>query len=262
MGEFRPNKEVATLDPRTDVISERLAGVRRLISVASGKGGVGKSLISATLALLLSKRGHKVGLLDLDVHGPSIHLIFGLKNARPIEDRGLVPPKVHGIELMSTVFFTRDRPVFLRGADTSNSVRELLALTRWGSLDCLLIDMPPGMGEETLDVIGLMKRAEFLVITTPSKMALASVKKLLRMLKELEVPIIGAIENMRTSRAAFSTEKQMKELEVPFLGQVRYDRSVDNAVGDVSKLLKTKFARDVKDLLPTVISESRRYPQA
>jgi ATP-binding protein involved in chromosome partitioning len=197
---------------------------------------------------LLSKRNHKVGLLDLDLRGPSAHLVLGAEDVSPKEEKGVVPPEVQGIKFMSAVYYSEHKPTFLRGAEISNSIRELLAITRWGSLDYLLIDMPPGTGEEILDVIRFIKKSEFLVITTSSRMALETVKKLLRMLEELDIPIAGIIENMKTAESP-SVEKQIGEFKAPFLGQVRYDRCVEDSIGDVNKLLETNFAKDVENIL-------------
>ena len=191
------------MDARVSVIDKRLKNIKRIISVASGKGGVGKSLVASSLAINLSKKGFKVGLLDLDLYGPSSHIILGVKDVFPKEEKGIIPPNVHGINFMSIVYFTEDKPSPFRGVDISNIIIELLAITQWGSLDFLIIDMPPGIGDETLDVIRLIKKSEFLVVSTPSKVALGAVSKLLKILKELKIPIIGVLENMSMTRSSF-----------------------------------------------------------
>jgi len=191
------------MDARISVIDKRLKNIKRIISVASGKGGVGKSLVASSLALNLSKKGFKIGLLDLDLYGPSSHIILGVKDVFPKEEKGIIPPNVHGINFMSIVYFTEDKPSPFRGIDISNIIIELLAITQWGSLDFLIIDMPPGIGDETLDVIRLIKKSEFLVVSTPSKVALGAVSKLLKILKELKIPIIGVLENMSMTKSSF-----------------------------------------------------------
>ncbi|HIH97657.1 MAG TPA: Mrp/NBP35 family ATP-binding protein [Thermoplasmata archaeon] len=236
------------MDPRQNIIEKRLANINRLIAVASGKGGVGKSLIATTLALSLSKKGRKVGLLDLDFQGPSAHVILGLKNAYPKEEKGIVPPEVHGIRFMSIVYYVKDEPSPLRGTDVSNAIIELLAITQWKKLDFLVVDMPPGIGDQTLDLIRFMKGSEFLVTTTPSKVALETVKKLLKLLKELKIPIMGLIENMKMFPSSLARE-QAKELSVPFLGEISFDRYLEEAIGNPNKLLETKFARDLNVIL-------------
>jgi len=185
------------MDVRESVIGKRLRNINRIICVASGKGGVGKSLIASTLALKLEKKGYNVGILDLDLYGPSSHIILGFnKKGFPDEDKGIIPSKINNIKFMSIIYFSDDKPAPFRGLDISNIIIELLAITQWGSLDYLIIDMPPGIGDETLDIIRLIKNCEFIVVTTPSKVAMGAVKKLLLILTELKIPILGVIENM------------------------------------------------------------------
>src|SRR4030066_1045560 len=185
------------VDPRTSIINERLKGIRRIIAVSSGKGGVGKSLIATTLALELSREGCKVGLFDLDFTSPTTHLILGANEAQPKEDKGLIPPNVDGLEYMSLVYYTGNHAIPLRGEDTSNALIELLCVTRWSKLDFLVIDMPPGIGDALLDLIRLVRSIKFLMVTTSSQLAFETVKKLVNLLQELKVPIIGVVENMK-----------------------------------------------------------------
>lgn len=238
------------MDPRIEIIGKRLKNVSRLIPVASGKGGVGKSLIASTTALITSEGGYDVGLLDLDLHGPSAHVILGAEDySFPEEERGIIPPEVEDIKFMSTVYYSRDKPSPLRGDDISNALRELLAITRWNGLDYLIVDMPPGIGNETLDAIQLMEKAKFLVVTTPSKVALRTVEKLVRMLNELNVRVAGIIENMRTESSP-SIREDIKKMGVPHLGGIRFDRKLEDAIGKPGKLLKTGFAEDLREALP------------
>ena len=185
------------VDPRTSIINERLSRISRIIAVSSGKGGVGKSMVATTLALTLAHNGCKVGLFDLDFTSPSTHIILGAQNVQPKEEKGIVPPTVHGLEYMSLVYFVGDNPAPLRGEDVSNAFIELLAVTQWGTLDFLVIDMPPGIGDAILDLVRLIKRIEFLIVTTPSLLAFETVKKQVALLCELKMPIIGVIENMK-----------------------------------------------------------------
>lgn len=235
------------VDPRTSIIDERLKRISRIIAVSSGKGGVGKSLIATTLALTLAREGWKVGLFDLDFTSPSTHLILGAKNAQPKEDKGIVPPVVKGVEYMSLVYYCGDKTAPLRGADTSNALIELLAVTRWSTLDFLFIDMPPGIGDAVLDLVLLVKRIEFLIVTTPSQLAFETVKKQLNLLQELRVPVIGLVENMKMN-AAKNIQRQTEELGVTFLGEVPYDVKVEEAIGDEAKLLGTALAQKVKEV--------------
>ena len=239
------------MDPRINVIEKRLDGVGKLIPVASGKGGVGKSLVASTTALLASnEKGLDVGLLDLDLHGPSAHVILGAQDFDfPEEEKGIIPPTVGGIRFMSTVYYSGDKPSPLRGDDISNAIKEILSVTRWGSLDYLIVDMPPGLGNETLDTIQLMPDSEFLVITTPSKVAMSTVRKLVEMLRELDIPIAGLINNMKTEDSPDINE-EVSRMDVNYLGDVRFDPRLENVIGDTDELLKSQFARDLSSVLP------------
>jgi ATP-binding protein involved in chromosome partitioning len=238
------------MDPRLNIIDKRLAGIKRIIAVSGGKGGIGKSLTASVLALTLSRLGFRVGLLDLDLSAPSTHVILGTEGLYPEEEKGLVPPVIHGIEFMSIVYFTGDNPVPLRGIDVSNAMLELIAVTRWGSLDFLIVDMPPGIGDATMDVIRWMKRAEFLVMATASKVALETVKKLIKMLRVLNVPIIGVIENMKRGDSRLVTVG-LKEFDVPFLAVIPFDEKIEDSIGDVNNLLKSDFAAKMKEIVTT-----------
>jgi len=195
--------------------------------------------------LTLSRLGHRVGLLDLDLSAPSLHVILGIEGLYPKEEKGIIPPEVHGVEFMSIVYFTGDKPSPLRGIDISNAMLELLAVTRWSSLDFLVVDTPPGIGDATMDVIRWMKRAEFLVMTTSSKVALETVKKVIKMLTELNVPIIGVIENMKMGDSEVVKEALK---EVPILGEIDFDDKIEDLIGDVNKLLESDFAASVKEI--------------
>ena len=233
------------MDPRLKIIDKRLAGIKRIIAVSGGKGGIGKSLTASVLALTLSRLGHRVGLLDLDLSAPSLHVILGIEGLYPKEEKGIIPPEAHGVEFMSIVYFTGDKPSPLRGIDISNAMLELLAVTRWSSLDFLVVDTPPGIGDATMDVIRWMKRAEFLVMTTSSKVALETVKKVIKMLTELNVPIIGVIENMKMEDSEVVKEALK---EVPILGEIDFDDKIEDLIGDVNKLLESDFAASIKEI--------------
>jgi len=233
------------MEVRTSVIKRRLSNVKRIISVASGKGGVGKSLVASTLALHLASKGKKVGLLDLDLYGPSSHIILGMKNFDfPQEDKGIIPHTIHGIHFMSIVYFSEDKPSAFRGVDITNIIIELLAITRWGALDYLIIDMPPGIGDEVLDVIRYIKKSEFLVVSTPSKVSMGAVGKLLRILGELKLPMIGVIENMKMFDSSYIKD-EVKKLHMTYLGSISFDEDIEDAIGDPNLLRKTK---DIKNL--------------
>lgn len=247
------------VDPRTSVINERLVGISRIIAVSSGKGGVGKSMVATTLALALVQNGCKVGLFDLDFTSPSTHVILGAENVQPKEEKGLVPPTVDGLEYMSLVYFVGDKPAPLRGADVSNALIELLAVTQWGKLDFLIIDMPPGIGDVILDLILLIKRLEFLIVTTPSLLAFETVKKQVSLLCELKMPIIGVVENMKMDQA-IGVHVETEKLGLKYLGAITLDPKVEDSIGNKSKLLNTAIGKKLKQVAEKVILVEKREP--
>jgi len=240
------------MDPRPFIVASRLREVSSIILVGSGKGGVGKSLVASTLSLLLSRRGLEVGLLDTDFHGPSCHLILGAESARPVEEKGLLPPLVSGVKLMSIAYFVADKPLPLRGSDITNILLELLAITRWGSLDFLIVDLPPGTGEEILDTVNLLKGAKVLVISTPSPLSTYTVARLVRLLKRMNVSIIGLLENMRI-RENDLVRGLASEVGVRYLGWLPYDPKVDEAIGKPDLLIKTMFAGRLASMLSKIL---------
>lgn len=240
------------VDPRTSIIDDRLRNIGRIIAVSSGKGGVGKSLVASTLALALAEKGYEVGLFDLDFSSPSTHMILGVKGVQPKEERGIVPPVVYGLRYMSIVYYSGEYATPLRGADASNALIELLSVTRWGKLDFLVIDMPPGIGDATLDLIRFIKKIEFLIVTTPSQLAFETVRKLVSLLKELRIPIIGVVENMKMTNSSTIKEKTRK-LGVEFIEEIPFDPKVEEAIGDVNKLLNTVLAKKVGEVASKIV---------
>lgn len=239
------------IDPRLSVIHNRLKNVKRVIAVSSCKGGVGKSMIATTLALTLARRGLKIGLFDLDFTSPSTHLIMGVKNISPKEERGIIPPRINSLSYMSLVFYSGELPTPLRGEDISNALIELLSITQWGALDMLIIDMPPGIGDAVLDIIKLVRKIEFLIVTTSSKLAFHTVKKQIQLFKELKIRIIGIIENMKISETE-SIKKEIKKLNLNFLGEIPFDKTLEESLGDCNKLLATNFSKIVNELFQEI----------
>ncbi|MEF8879163.1 MAG: Mrp/NBP35 family ATP-binding protein [Candidatus Thermoplasmatota archaeon] len=242
------------MEVRTSVIKKRLQDVDHVIGVASGKGGVGKSLIASNLALNLSEeKGFKVGLLDLDLYGPSSHIILGVEDFDfPEEENGILPPKVEDVSFMSVVYFTEDKPGVFRGEDITNIIIELLAITQWHNLDYLIVDMPPGIGEETLDVIRFIPDCEFLVATTPSKVAMGSVEKLLKILKEVDMPVLGVLENMKMDDSTFIQES-IQDKDFDYLGGISFDHDLEKHIGKPRELLETSFMKDLNDIADKII---------
>ncbi|KON34233.1 MAG: ATP-binding protein [miscellaneous Crenarchaeota group-6 archaeon AD8-1] len=239
------------IDPRSSVIHNRLKNVKRVIAVSSGKGGVGKSMIATTLALTLARRGLKIGLFDLDFTSPSTHLIMGVKNISPKEERGIIPPRINSLSYMSLFFYSGEFPIPLRGEDISNALIELLSITQWGALDMLIIDMPPGIGDAVLDIIKLVRKIEFLIVTTSSKLAFHTVKKQIQLFKELKIRVIGIIENMKISETE-SIKKETKKLNLNFLGEIPFDKTLEESLGDCNKLLATNFSKIVNELFQEI----------
>ena len=227
-------------DPRPGLIGRRLEGVDEIIAVSSGKGGVGKSMVASTLALRLAETGHRVGLLDLDFTSPATHVILGIDGLFPEEEYGIIPPVAHGIKYMSITHFALDKPAPLRGADVSDAIIELLAITRWGDLDYLVIDMPPGLGDATLDVIRFVEGIRFLVVTTPSRVAYETVRKQLTLLKRLQVSVIGVLENMAMGPSDY-VRFNVQDDGAPYLGAIGYDEGLEESLGDDARLKETKF---------------------
>ncbi len=241
------------VDPRIFVIEERLRDARRIIAVASGKGGVGKSLIASLISLMLSEEGYRVGLLDLDFYGPSCHIILGAQNLCPQEERGVIPPSVGGVKLMSLAFYVQDEPLALRGKAVSDAILEMLAITRWGLLDYLIVDMPPGMSDELLDIIKFIRRCEVLLVSTSSLLSVKTVSRLAKLLLKLRVPVIGVIENMRHYES-WQVQAMAREVGVKYLGYLPYDPQIENALGEPRALLKTSLAKRLSQILKRITS--------
>ncbi len=238
------------MDPRLSLIPERVKNVKNILAVVSGKGGVGKSLFSAILSLNLAEKGYTVGLLDLDFHGSSCHIVLGVDKIDFEEEKGVIPPMIYDIKFMSIVLFSGNVPVPIRGEDITNAFIEIMAITRWGELDYLVIDMPPGMGEEILDIMRYMAKAEFLVITTPSKLALNVTRKTIEILKWSKRNIVGVIGNMCTEEN--NIKKFAENLREKFLGCIPYDEHIENALGNPIKLKETIFYQAVGRIVDNV----------
>ena len=239
-------------DPRLAVIERRFDKVGKVIAVSSGKGGVGKSMVATCLALNLRDQGYKVGLLDLEFTSPATHVILGVEGLYPKEEYGIIPPLAHGLRYMSITHYSLDEPAPLRGVDVSNAIIELLAITRWEKLDYLIVDMPPGIGDATLDTIRLVPKLEFVVITTPSMVAYQSVRRLLILLKNLGINILGVIENM-VMKSGDCIESDLAKLDIDYIGDIEYCEELEEALGDPAKLADTGFYKKVGALTPMIL---------
>jgi ATP-binding protein involved in chromosome partitioning len=201
---------------------ENLRRVKRVICFASGKGGVGKSVLCCASALRLGPG--KVGVLDLDLHGPSVPSILGVSGT-PREERGLLPVEGRGLKVFSMGFLFDTCP--LLGPEISEALLEILAIVRWGELDFLLVDLPPGMGEEILDLLPF--KPQFVVVVTPSVLAWQTANKLLRLLRRARAEIPGVVENMCTGRPRWAEEVSGMGLKHSWVG---FDPQVEASLGE------------------------------
>lgn len=232
------NVKTRTVAPQPAV--KPLAGVKNIIGVSSGKGGVGKSTIAANLAVALAREGYKVGLLDADIFGPSVPKMFGVEDAElfmhKVDDRELIIPlEKHGVKLLSIGFLVdKNAPVLWRGSMASNALRQLITDADWGELDYFLIDMPPGTSDIHLTLVQTLGITGAVIVSTPQQVALADARKGIAMFTgdKINVPILGLVENM----AWFTPEQHpderyyifgkeggvalAKELGVKLLGQI------------------------------------------
>jgi ATP-binding protein involved in chromosome partitioning len=215
---------------------QTIAGVRHVIAVASGKGGVGKSTVAANLAIALRRAGARVGLCDCDLYGPSIALMFGA-NERPTadDDNRIIPINRYGVELMSMGFLLDDdSPAVLRGPMVTRYTQQFLRQVAWGELDFLILDLPPGTGDIQLTIVQTVALAGAIIVTTPQEVALIDARKAARMFAKTNVPVLGIIENMSyflcpgdgVRYDLFGRgggEREAKRLGVPLLGEIPID---------------------------------------
>ncbi len=237
---------------RTDA-KTLLTGVKNIITVVSGKGGVGKSTVSANLALALAQGGAKVGLMDADIYGPSQHIMFGVRGERPMmKDDGsgkgkIVPIEKFGIKMMSIGLLVDEKQaVVWRGPMVSSAIKQFVSDVDWGELDYLIIDMPPGTGDIHLTIIQTVPVTGVIVVTTPQLIALADAKKGIAMFAQaqMKVPVIGLVENMSYFTPAELPENKYyifgkdggknlsDEFDIPFLGQIPIVQSIREG-GDI-----------------------------
>jgi len=212
-----------------------IPGVKRIIAVASGKGGVGKSTVSANIAVALSKRGLKVGLCDCDLYGPSVAQMFGTTERPNANDQDeIIPIEAHGLKLMSMGFLLEDKsPVIVRGPMATRYTQQFLRQVAWGELDVLVLDLPPGTGDIQLTIVQTVAVDGAVIVTTPQEVALIDARKAVAMFAKVNVPVLGLIENMSWFEAddgkryyLFGEEGGVREAEdmnVPLLAQIPID---------------------------------------
>ncbi len=208
-------------------------GVRNIIAVSSGKGGVGKSTVAVNVAVALGLDGARVGLMDADVYGPNVPLMLGANNAKPeVEGNKLVPVEAYGVRLMSmAILQPGDKPMIVRGPILHGLVKQFLSDVLWGELDYLIVDMPPGTGDVQLSLAQLVPVQGAVLVTTPQEVAVMDVRRALRMFETVAVPVLGVVENMSYFIApdtgtrydifgAGGGQKLAEQYGVPFLGAV------------------------------------------
>lgn len=254
-------------------------GVRNIVAVSSGKGGVGKSTVAVNLAVSLALDGARVGLMDADVYGPNVPLMLGVGNARPeIEGNKLLPVEAYGVRLMSmAILKPGDEPLIVRGPILHGLVKQFLSDVRWGELDYLIVDMPPGTGDVQLSLAQLVPVQGTVLVTTPQEVAVADVRRALRMFETVAVPILGVVENMSYFVApdtgtrydifgAGGGERLAAQYHVPYLGAVPLgldvreggDRGVPVVVGQPDSAQAKAFRRVAEEVARQVSIEAMK----
>ena len=267
---------------------KKITNISNIIAVSSGKGGVGKSTITSNLAVSLSKMGFNVGILDADIYGPSIPLMFDVQNEKPlavnIEGKSKMKPiENYGVKILSIGFFTKnDEAVIWRGPMASKALNQMIFDADWGKLDFLLIDLPPGTGDIHLSIMQSLPISGAVVVSTPQTVALSDARKGVSMFKKenINVPVLGIIENM-----SFFVPKELPEnkyyifgkegaknlatdLEIPFLGEIPLIQSVREA-GDYGRpasmqentISENTFNKISKNMLSELLKRNKELPE-
>lgn len=202
--------------------------VRNAIAVASGKGGVGKSTVSANLAVALAQSGARVGLMDADIYGPNIPTMMGIHDIPGTKENKLIPADAFGVKLMSMGFLVKPgQPLIWRGPMLNSAIRQFLSDVEWGELDYLIIDLPPGTGDVPLSLAQALPLSGVVIVTLPQTVSLEDASRGLEMFRTLEVPILGVIENMRGEFFGSGGGEDLARIaKVPFLGAIPMEQSV------------------------------------
>jgi ATP-binding protein involved in chromosome partitioning len=259
-------KVEASTHPKNEIKGKAIPGIQNIVAVASGKGGVGKSTVTSNLAVTLSKMGFKVGILDADIYGPSIPIMFDVQNEKPLAvnvdgKSKMKPVENYGVKVLSIGFFTKpDQAVVWRGPMAAKALNQMIFDAAWGELDFLLLDLPPGTGDIHLSIMQSLPITGAVVVSTPQTVALADAKKGVAMFQQdsINVPVLGIIENM-----AYFTPEELPEnkyyifgkagakhlaedLNIPFLGEIPLVQSVREA-GDLGRPAAMQEATAVED---------------
>ena len=259
-------KVEASTQPKNEIKGKSIPGIQNIVAVASGKGGVGKSTVTSNLAVTLSKMGFKVGILDADIYGPSIPIMFDVQNEKPLAvnvdgKSKMKPVESYGVKILSIGFFTKpDQAVVWRGPMAAKALNQMIFDAAWGELDFLLIDLPPGTGDIHLSIMQSLPITGAVVVSTPQTVALADAKKGVAMFQQesINVPVLGIIENM-----AYFTPEELpdnkyyvfgnagakhlaEDLKIPFLGEIPLVQSVREA-GDLGRPAAMQEATPIEE---------------
>ncbi len=260
----------AGANPQDAMIKDSLAKIKNKLFVMSGKGGVGKSSISANLATGLAAKGFKTGLLDVDLHGPSIGHIMGLKEGLGITgDKKLIPyPHSENLSVISmqSLMQDADQAVIWRGPAKTGMIKQFVGQVDWGELDFLIIDAPPGTGDEPISVVQTIPEAKAIIVTTPQEVALSDVRKSINFCTTVDLDVIGLVENMGpftcpgcdTKIALFKSgggERTAKAMDIPFLGTLPFSPEVVEASDDGTPIITRNENNDFSVALKEVIAK-------
>ncbi|MCK4563604.1 MAG: Mrp/NBP35 family ATP-binding protein [Verrucomicrobia bacterium] len=270
-----PSKNPAATDDDQEKINARMGRIKHKVFVLSGKGGVGKSTIAVNMAVSLAEAGKKVGLLDIDIHGPSVPTMLGLYQMPLIQNENSIEPVYAGdLKVMSIGFVLQneDDALIWRGPMKMGVIKQFLGDVEWGELDYLIVDCPPGTGDEPLSICQLIENPDgAVIVTTPQRVAAVDVRKSLTFCKKLEVPVLGILENMSgfsCPQCGETTEifrtgsgrKMAADFDVPFLGALPIDPTIvaacDGGVPFVQQYENTETAQLMKTLLTPILALS------
>ncbi len=232
-------KMTANVSTRGGMGRQQVPGIRNIVAVGAGKGGVGKSTTSVNLAVALAQKGARVGLIDGDVYGPNIPQMLGLTEAPEVSpEKRILPPQAMGIKVISMgMLVPPDQPIIWRGPMLHGAVQQFMRDVEWGELDYLVVDLPPGTGDVALSMAQSVPMAGAVVVTTPQGVSVSDVRKAVGMFRQLSIPVLGVIENMSYFVCGHCSErteifgngggkKMADELQIPFLGEVPIDTRV------------------------------------
>ena len=273
--------------PKNQIKGKAIPGIQNIVAIASGKGGVGKSTVTSNIAVTLSKMGFKVGILDADIYGPSVPIMFDVAHEKPLAVQvdgasKMKPIENYGVKILSIGFFTKtDQAVVWRGPMAAKALNQMIFDAAWGELDFLLIDLPPGTGDIHLSIMQSLPLTGAVVVSTPQNVALADAKKGVAMFQQdsIDVPVLGIIENM-----AYFSPKELPEnkyyifgqegakhlaedLGVPFLGEIPIVQSIREA-GDFGRpaamqtetAIETAFDAITKEVVQQVVKRNKNLP--